>query len=241
MIKICRIFKIDIYLHISWFIIFALITIGMASVWKSFFGDINLQVHPFWNYLLSAGFAIALYICMIAHELSHSLVANKLGIPVRRITLFMLGGIAQPEKPFEKASQEFKAAIAGPLCSLLIAVFLFGLTHLLDSVFSLNNSILTIFLSFLSIVNLFLAIFNLVPAFPMDGGRVLRSILWHFFKDLLKATKIAVYLSIILSTLLILSVFTRFGSLWCVFVGLFIIMSALGELRSLQNKLNNQN
>lgn len=228
-LKVCRIFGIDVYLDITWFIIFALITINIASVLHK----LNVCILPMpFIYLLAAIFVIVFYITLLIHEFSHSLIAKKLGIPVHQITLFFLGGVAQIEKNPDRSGQEFKITIAGPLASLSIAALFYGLYRLIIAV-NFCPKILLLFLLWLAIINFWMFLFNLIPAFPMDGGRILRSTLWYFLKNQVKATKIAVWIGTILGLLIIILSIPVFHNPFLILIGLFIIQLGRTELKGL--------
>lgn len=233
--KIFRLFDIDVYLDITWFLVFIFMTISFAPVWKSL---LNARLFFPLAYLLSAVMVILIYITLLAHEFSHSLIAKKFGIPVRQITLFFLGGVAHIEKSPENPGHEFKMAIAGPLASLIVAALFFGLYWLIVAV-HLYSPILWPFFIGLIAFNLLVAIFNLIPAFPMDGGRVFRAIIWRLLKDQVKATKIAVIVATVLGLAMIISSIPVFRNPFLILIGLFIIQGGRSELKFLilQKKL----
>ncbi|MBU0573438.1 MAG: site-2 protease family protein, partial [Candidatus Margulisbacteria bacterium] len=174
--------------------------------------------------------ALLLFASLLAHELSHSVVAIRNSLPIAGITLFIFGGVAHMEKEPPSPAVEFKMAIAGPLMSLFLAlVFL-----LLTSVFYLLRlpRIMLVVTDYLSFINLLIACFNLVPAFPLDGGRVFRSAIWYFTKSLKKATRIAsgfgkgfAFILMGFGFLALLS--GRFiEGIWFIFIGLFLSEAA---------------
>ena len=182
--RLGRVAGIDIMIDSSWLVIFILFTWVLAS---SYFP----QRYPGWP--VSQYFIMGVITCLLifgsvlVHEFAHSLVAIRQGKRVHSITLFILGGVAQitdePKQPFK----EFLMALVGPVSSFFMAIFFFFLSFLLKGV----SLPLSASAAYLSIINTALAIFNLLPGFPMDGGRILRSILWKFTGNLKKATKIA--------------------------------------------------
>ncbi len=183
-----RVFDIDIKIHAT----FGLILFLGAIQW----GGKNGIAGAAFGVLLM----ILLFACVVLHELGHSLVAKAFGLPVREIILLPIGGVAQLEKNPEKSSHELPISIAGPLVNIAIAVILIGIAGVSGSFESLNARGLVAgqpaapsaetMLAWLIAANVTLALFNLIPAFPMDGGRVLRAILW-FFMGFSRATQIA--------------------------------------------------
>jgi Zn-dependent protease/predicted transcriptional regulator len=221
--KIGKIKGIQIEVNASWFVIFALVTYTLAS---GYFPVYYPNFDSTTRWVSSSVIALLFFFSVLLHELSHSLVSLKLGMPVKSITLFIFGGIAQIEKEPDEPMKELKMAIAGPAMS----IFLFGLFLLLSIIFKNFGApeAAVVSLDYLSTINLSLAIFNLVPAFPLDGGRVLRAIVWRFTGNLQKATRIASamgsifgYFLIAFGVLLLLSNYIING-IWLVFIGWFI-------------------
>lgn len=182
-IKLGRIWNIPIGLHPSWFIIFALLTWSLATgYFPREFGGLSTAAHI----LLGLVTTLLFFASVLAHELGHSFIALRNRIPVTRITLFIFGGVAQIAEEPRSPGAEFRIAIAGPLVSLALAG-LFGITYLLDQ----RIPYLAAPSAYLLRINLILALFNLIPGFPLDGGRVLRAIVWWWNRDFRKATRIA--------------------------------------------------
>ncbi|MEX2554402.1 MAG: site-2 protease family protein [Actinomycetota bacterium] len=184
-----RIGPIEVAVHASWLIIFAVLVLVARS-------KIAPQIVPrdsAWILPLSIAIALLFYAFVLAHELSHAFMARAHGLDARRITLFVFGGVAQIGAEAEKPGDEFRIAIVGPLTSLLIAGVLAAVSLMLhpgfDPVRDASLSFLPGVWGVLAVVNLFLAVFNLVPAFPLDGGRVLRASLWRGLHDRAKATR----------------------------------------------------
>jgi Zn-dependent protease/predicted transcriptional regulator len=183
-----RVFDIDIKIHAT----FALILLLGAMQWG---GKNGLGGAAFGVLLM-----ILLFACVVLHELGHSLVAKAFGLPVRQILLLPIGGVAQLEKNPEKSIHELLIAIAGPLVNVVLAVLLIAVAGVSGSFEGLNARGLVTgqpaapsaetMLAWLIAANITLAVFNMIPAFPMDGGRVLRAVLW-FFMGFSKATHIA--------------------------------------------------
>jgi Zn-dependent protease/CBS domain-containing protein len=221
--KIGKIKGILIEVNASWFVIFALVTYTLAS---GYFPVYYPDFDPTTRWVSSSAIALLFFVSVLLHELSHSLVSLKLGMPVKSITLFIFGGIAQIEQEPDEPMKELKMAIAGPGMS----IFLFGLFLLLSIIFKNFGApeAAVVSLGYLSTINLSLAIFNLVPAFPLDGGRVLRAIIWRFTGNLQKSTKITSamgsifgYFLIAFGVLLLLNNYIING-IWLVFIGWFI-------------------
>lgn len=137
------------------------------------------------QWLLGVLVAVLLGVCIVIHEMAHSITARAYGLPVRRITLFLFGGVSQIEREAPEPATEYYVALSGPLTSLVLATLLGGVKVTLYPDDPWDSS----FPGFLAVVNLFLAMFNLVPAFPMDGGRILRSALWAWGRGRSWATR----------------------------------------------------
>jgi len=233
--KILRVFGIDILIHYSWWFVFILLTWSLAA---SFFpglcsgelvegvvisGCADLPKLQYW--IMGMVASILLFVSVLLHELSHSLVARMRKIKVHSITLFFFGGVAGIESEDLKPSSEFLMAVAGPLFSL----FLSGIFYL---IFRLNgNDFWTAIAFYLYQLNFVLALFNLVPGYPLDGGRAFRAALHHYYKDLKKATRIAstggrifAVFMIVMGLLSILG--GAFSGLWFVFLGGFLYFIA---------------
>ncbi len=222
-LRIGYIFGIPIYLHPSWLIIFALITLSLATQYT--------QQHPLWNpaqhWALGVLTSLLFFGSVLFHELAHSVVAQRYKIPVVSITLFVFGGVARIGKEPNNARQEFNIAIAGPLASFFLAGVFYGLARLFP--FSEMVGALT---TWLSGTNAALALFNLIPGFPLDGGRIFRAILWGVTKNFSRATKIAGTSGKLIAYGMIL-----FGAwyamkgqwasgLWLAFIGWFLLTAA---------------
>jgi Zn-dependent protease len=184
-VKIGRLFGIPIEVNLSWFIIFGLVTFSLSS---AVFPSMEASVgSPPWLFtVVGMVTSLLFFASILAHELCHSLVARAKGGEVEKITLFIFGGVAQIDEEPSTPGREFLMAAAGPAMSLLIAVATF-----LGSLLAARQGLAWWAwapLEYLAGINLFVAVFNLLPGFPLDGGRVLRSILWAVTGDLLKAT-----------------------------------------------------
>ena len=220
--KIFKIFGIDIKLHYSWWIVFVLLAwILSTSFFPQFFPDQSNQ--NYW--IMGIVSSLLLFVSVLLHELSHSLVAKARNIRVESITLFFFGGVAGITKEDMKPSSEFLMAIAGPIFSLLLAGIFF-------IIYRMNGNIIWTAITFyLYQLNLILAIFNMVPGYPLDGGRALRAILYWRYKNLKKATLIASKGGKIFGGFLVIlgmiSLFSGQGSgLWFIFLGGFLYFIA---------------
>ncbi len=227
--KIGKIFGIDIHIDSSWFVIFILLTFVLAT---SYFP----RQHPDWRtalyWLIGIFTSLSMFASVLIHELAHSLVAKVQGEEVFRITLFILGGVAQISGEPKKPWKELTMALVGPFASMVLAFGFFMMFFFL-SVFSepLGASFL-----YLAMINFVLAVFNLLPGFPMDGGRVLRALIWQATGDLKKATRIASRVGQgVAFLLLFLGVFQilrgNWGGFWLIFVGWFLHSAAVRGYR----------
>ncbi|MEK6950909.1 MAG: site-2 protease family protein [Nanoarchaeota archaeon] len=180
--RLFSLFGIDIKLHVSWYFIAVLIAWSLAS---AFFPQILPGKTTITYWLMGIVAALLLFISVLLHELSHSLVAKAKNIGVESITLFFFGGVAGITNEEMKPADEFQMAIAGPLFSLLLS----GLFYVIHALNGLD--VVAAVTQYLYELNFILALFNLVPGFPLDGGRAFRAILYWHYKDLKKATYIA--------------------------------------------------
>jgi len=222
-IPLGRILGIPIYIHTSWFIIFLLITLSLATQFRS--------LHPKWtgtqHWTLGIITSVLFFASVIFHELSHSVVALRYRIPVQSITLFVFGGLSRIEHDAPNAKQEFNIAIAGPLSSLFLA----GCFWLVRR-FVHGSEMVTAAAGWLAWTNAILAVFNLVPGFPLDGGRVLRGIAWGITGNFMRATQIAANAGRLFAYFLIaVGVWQALGGnwvggLWMAFIGWFLLEAA---------------
>jgi Zn-dependent protease len=182
-IRIGKLWGIPIQLHISWFLAFAIFTFSLAS---GFFPTQGRDYSTVGIWVASALTTILFFASVLAHELGHVWVARRNHVPVRAVTLFIFGGVAEIRREPDTPGAEFRMAIAGPLVSLALVGLFWGLSAWIDA-----NAFLALPVEWLQRVNLSVALFNMIPGFPLDGGRVLRSILWKLRGDLTSATRIA--------------------------------------------------
>ena len=182
--KVGRIFGFDINVHWSWIFIFVLVTWSFATnVIEDAYPDLAASR----RWLLGVAVALVFFLSILLHEMSHSVLARRYGIPVSGITLFVFGGVSSLEREPDSARQEFWIALVGPLTSLALAA-VFGVGFVLLG--SLDEGVGDVS-GTLAIINVAIGIFNLVPGFPLDGGRVLRSVYWARNRSLLDATRLA--------------------------------------------------
>jgi len=229
-LRLGRVFGIAIGLDWSWFIVFFLITWSLAA----HYFPMN---YPDWSrglyWLVGLLTSLLFFGSVLAHELSHSLVARATGTPVKSITLFIFGGVAQIAREPQRPRDEFWMALAGPAMSLALA-FLFGLIWLGARDVSQPVAALAFWLGW---INLLLAGFNLIPGFPLDGGRVLRSILWGITGDLRRATRVATTTGRMIAYIFIfwgiLMIFRGYwiNGLWIAFIGWFLENAAANSYR----------
>lgn len=213
-----RVRGITVRVHWSWIVIATIVTWSLAdSLYKDLFP--NWTTEQLW--IAAAVSSVLFFVSILLHELSHAFVAQSYGMNVPSITLFVFGGVSNLEGEMQSARQEFRVAIAGPLMSWALAV-LFIVAALV-----IPGDIANI-AAYLGFVNFVLGLFNLLPGFPLDGGRVFRSIVWSRTGDLTRATRAASRLgNLIAWALIALGVFVVFATgsltgLWYVFIGLFL-------------------
>ncbi len=216
-------FKIRV--DISWLFLALLVTWSLAKgVFPAWYKDEGLSEAVFW-WMGIAGMA-GLVFSLIFHELSHSLVARHYGLPIKGITLFIFGGVAEMTEEPKSAKVEFWMAIAGPIASFVLALAFYLLAGL-GRAQGLPVPVTGV-LGYLGFINLLLGGFNLIPAFPMDGGRVLRAALWYWRGDLRQATRIAsgagkgFGMGLMLLGLLSVVTGNFIGGMWWFLIGLFV-------------------
>src|SRR5438128_1812180 len=225
-VKVGRIAGISIGLHYSWFIIALLIALSLAQHFRA--------VAPQWSgievWMAAVITGLLFFATLLLHELAHSLVAKTRGLRVRAITLFALGGVSQIETEASDAKSEFWIAIAGPVTSVVIGLVVLGTawvngwkpgTEPATPVISV--------LVWLGYINIMLAVFNMIPGYPLDGGRVLRAVIWWITRNADRSTRLAAQVGQAVAFLFILSglfrffVGANFGGLWLAFIGWFLL------------------
>jgi Zn-dependent protease/predicted transcriptional regulator len=232
-IKLGRIFGIEIGLHYSWLIIAVLILFSLGGQFAMVNRDWGTGV--IWGAAVIT--TILFFISILLHELGHSVVAQSRGIPVPSIVLFALGGVSQMQREPEKASTEFWMALTGPLVSVVIGVVcIAGARSMGWSSASQPASPAASVIGWLGYINVILALFNMVPGYPLDGGRVLRSIIWWKTGSMERATRAAGFVGQGFAFLFILlglwQFFTGhgFGGLWLAFIGWFLLDASRSSL-----------
>ena len=230
-----RLLGFRIRIDYSWFVVLVLVTWTFAS-WQ--FPE-DLPGLSRISYLaMGLSGALLLFLSVLLHELSHSVVARSRGILVSGITLFIFGGVAEMQREPDRALDEFLLTIVGPLSSLALAGIFLAIAHLLDA---LGVPPARVVAETLAVLNLVLALFNMVPAFPLDGGRVLRAVLWRVTGDPYRATRWATWVGRGFGWLLIaygLLLFLRgaqFAGVWGMFLGWFLSGAATSAAH--QNEL----
>jgi len=230
-IKLFKVFGIEIRLDYSWFIIFALFAYFFGFI---YFPSVLPGLNKGLLALITIVTVILFFISVLIHEMSHSLVARRKGTSVKRITLFLFGGMAQIEKEPETPYSEFIMAIAGPAASFVIAI-IFGVIW----AFTGNINLIREPVKYLSIINIVLGVFNMLPGYPLDGGRVLRSIIWKVTGSLERATFIASTVGRVIGFMVIaVGIFYIFtgnflNGVWLAFIGWFLQSSAQMGYRQL--------
>ncbi|MEN9869676.1 MAG: hypothetical protein RLZZ171_659 [Cyanobacteriota bacterium] len=235
-IRIGNLFGIPFFINPSWFFVLALVTWSYGSGLTQF-----PELTGVTPWLLGLVTALLLFSSVLAHELGHSFVAISQGISVKSITLFIFGGLATLEKESETPLQAFSVAIAGPLVSLL----LFGLFTFVATTAPLTTPMQAI-ISLVAYINLVLAVFNMIPGLPLDGGNVLKAIVWKVTgnpnKGVIIAGRVGQVIGWIAIALGILSVIgvSQVGSIWTLLIGTFLLQNAgfAAQSATVQDKLS---
>ncbi len=222
-IELIKIFNIPIKLDLSWFIIVAFIAWTLASgYFPAKYPELDKSIY----WIMGLFSALLLFVSVLLHELSHSLVARKYNIPIKGITLFIFGGVAEMTEEPPNAISEIKMAAAGPICSGILALLFFVTSKFLIS-FLPVIPLIGIF-KYCVFINIAIMIFNLLPGFPLDGGRILRAIIWNYTGDIKKATRTTSSIGSSLGVFLIIFGFFNIfagnfiGGLWLAFIGIFL-------------------
>ena len=226
-IKIFSLLGFEVRVDLSWIVLAVLVTWSLArGVFPDYFE--NLPERTYW--FMGAVGALGLFLSIIFHELSHSLIARKFGISMKGITLFIFGGVAEMTEEAPDAKAEFWMAIVGPASSLLLGAMFFAVWRYGESAGWPVPAVGVLF--YLAWINVALAVFNLIPAFPLDGGRLLRAVLWGFRKNLQWATRITSRLGsgfgILLIALGLYSIIQGqfIGGIWWFLIGMFVRSAA---------------
>ena len=226
-IKIFSLLGFEVRVDLSWIVLAVLVTWSLArGVFPDYFE--NLPERTYW--FMGAVGALGLFFSIIFHEISHSLIARKFGISMKGITLFIFGGVAEMTEEAPDAKAEFWMAIVGPASSLLLGAMFFAVWRYGESAGWPVPAVGVLF--YLAWINVALAVFNLIPAFPLDGGRLLRAVLWGFRKNLQWATRITSRLGsgfgILLIALGLYSIIQGqfIGGIWWFLIGMFVRSAA---------------
>jgi Zn-dependent protease/predicted transcriptional regulator len=218
-VKIGEFKGIQVYIH--WTFLLLLFYIGFANYQQSRSTD---------QLMLSLGYILTLFACVVLHEFGHALTARRFGIKTRDITLFPIGGMARMEKMPDSPKEELLVAIAGPMVNVVIAGALFAYMHFSPTVYEIampkGPMTADMFVPMLFLVNVIMAVFNLIPAFPMDGGRVFRALL-SMRLERTRATQIAANVGQALAIGFVM--LGLFYNIWLVFIGIFIYLGAGAE------------
>jgi Zn-dependent protease len=216
----------------SWFLVAALLTVIFAPVVEDYVPELGA-----WSYAVAAAFAVLLYASVLVHELGHALVARAYGLPVRRITLHLLGGFTEIEQESRKPSQELLIAAAGPTLSLAIGLGALPLLVPLEP-----RTVSYVLVLQLAYANLLVGVFNLLPGLPLDGGRVLRALVWGATGKPLTGTRVAAHVGRAMAAVVLALPFllawlsggspTVFGVVWAGLLAVFIWGGATQALRS---------
>ena len=233
-VQLFEIFGFKLKVDPSWLLIAALIVWSLST---SYFPGVLPEETSTLYTVLGIVAMLGMFASLILHELSHALVARSYGLKVGGITLFIFGGVAELEEEPHDPKSEFQIAIAGPLMSLFLAGFFYVASNLAadGSEIGLAGAVL----GYLALINLVLAVFNLVPAFPLDGGRMLRAVIWGVTQDLLRATRISSRIGTAFGLFLMLTgalaVFTGggVGGVWQILIGFFILNASNGSYQNL--------
>jgi Zn-dependent protease/predicted transcriptional regulator len=221
-IRLFKLLGFAVHIDMSWLVLALLITWSLA---QGLFPYHFAKLSSFTYWSMGAAGALGMFASIVFHELCHSLVARRFGLPMKGITLFIFGGVAEMDEEPPSPKAEFFMAVAGPASSILLGTFGYAVTAAGEAWLPVPVAGV---LEYLMVINFVLAGFNLVPAFPLDGGRVLRSALWQWKKNFRWATRIASKIGSFFGTVLIflgiLNVLRGnvIGGIWQSMIGLFL-------------------
>jgi Zn-dependent protease/CBS domain-containing protein len=228
-LKIATVGGIEIKVHWSWVLILLLVTFSVAT---GFLPTLMPGENPVIYWGLGFVAALLLFVSVLLHELSHSFMARARGLKVRDIVLFIFGGVSNIEEEPESAGDEFLIAVVGPFSSLVLAALFFGLTLVVSPPVRQVGAWAAALFLYLASINLMLGLFNMIPGFPLDGGRVLRSIVWAVTRNLQRATQIAGFIGqLVAYGFIFLGLYQFFvggdgSGLWMAFIGWFLLNAA---------------
>ncbi|MBV8150472.1 MAG: site-2 protease family protein [Candidatus Eremiobacteraeota bacterium] len=224
--RIGRVLGIEITVHVTWLFVFAFVAWSLSSDVGPFG---HLDVSPWERAAFGLFTSLFFFASVLIHELAHSVLARSRGIPVRGITLFIFGGVSQFEGEAEDAPGAAWISAIGPLTSLILAAIFYGLYR----VSGFGTPLATAF-GYLAFANFLLAIFNILPAYPLDGGRVLQALVWRATGDRFRATRDAVVVGRIFAWLFIVlgvaqALMGAYGGIWLTFIGWFLLQAGAAE------------
>ena len=227
-------FGFEVKLDLSWLLLALLISWSLGAGWfPARYPELSTHVYAW----MGVSVAVGVFFSIVFHEFSHSVVARHYGMPIRGITLFIFGGVAEMESEPPDPKAEFLMAIAGPISSFLLAALLWGGTAIAQGA-AWPDPVIGV-LSTLAVINLTVAVFNLAPAFPLDGGRVLRAALWHWRRDLHEATFVSSRIGRGFGTALMILGVVAFvggnliGGMWWFLIGIFVRGAASSSYQQL--------
>ena len=235
-LRLGRILGIPIEVNASWIVVFLLLTFLLVQE----FGDSDLGWPIAQRWLVAIAVVVLVFVSVLAHELSHSVLALRKGIPVRGITLFIFGGVSRLAREPDRPMTEATVAVVGPLTSILVAAILGGIWFLLGG----GESTIEVMLFLLAWSNLALGLFNILPGYPLDGGRVLRAVVWGLTGSRRKATRVATRagqaiggVTVILGLVMAFWVNPIDGA-WIAIVGGFLFSVATASYREERSRTN---
>ncbi len=233
-IHLFTLFGFEVKLDLSWLLLALLISWSLGAGWfPARYPELSGHAYAW----MGVSVAIGVFFSIVFHEFSHSIVARVYGMPIRGITLFIFGGVAEMESEPPNPKAEFLMAIAGPISSFLLAAILWGTAAIAED--ATWPQPVTGVLSTLAVINFTVAVFNLAPAFPLDGGRVLRAALWHWRRDLHEATFISSRIGRGFGTALMILGVVAFvggnliGGMWWFLIGIFVRGAASSSYQQL--------
>ncbi len=228
-IRLGSIFGIPLTFDFSWFIVLFFLTWFLS---ESYFPAQYKHWQPGWYWFVGGATSLLFFISVLLHEAGHSFVAQKYNYKVKQIKLFIFGGISEITQEPKKALEEFWIAAAGPIVTFLLAGVFYGLSFLLKS-----SVYFYALFQYLGFINLILAIFNLIPGFPLDGGRILRAVIWAWKRDFTQATHVAAtvgrFFGFVFISIGFLEMMAGFwaNGLWIAFIGWFLESAAFSQVQ----------
>jgi Zn-dependent protease len=228
-----RLFDIRVGIHVSWLAVYGFMTYSIAGAFTG--------IGRPGAYGIAAVCALALFASVVFHEFAHALVARRFGVQTRAITLFLFGGVATLENEPPTPRAEIAIALAGPAASALLGVAAFGLFRLVDPlVRGAAGADIGMALAYLALANVVLALFNLLPSFPMDGGRVLRAVLWHRSRSYARSTATSAVIGIVFAAAVLAAGIALLASThrwqdgygWDVLLGGFLTVQSVAAYKS---------